>query len=505
MSGLWGFMVGGDLVGSLIGGKLQVLSVLGEGAVGLVYLAEHAVLERLFAVKVIKPNLQGDRVAVERFRREARAAARLEHPNIVSISDFGTLDDGRFYFVMEYVPGRGLDMEIHQTAMVVVKACRILAPIARALDYAHEQGVVHRDLKPENIILVEDDRKHVTPKILDFGLAKFLRDRISPITFKGQVFGTPEYMAPEQVAGEEVDHRVDIYALGAVTHELLTGKTPFQGGFVEQLTAHRRHPPPRPSDSLPGSDLPQALDDLVVRCLAKDPNDRYQRASDVADLFENVLSDMTEETTDQIVLNGQDEGADRSDQAVHELCRRKWSEEQDGLRPLYGFVADLRDQGYGEMGLTQLVTEMVLIEEDLFSRRAMDCALLRHRRWTENLARERVAMIRRAAADLRVERVRVSAQKMEHDEALSGLARTEDVLDRLDVAMATVERDRDREFEQIEKRLAEQRAAMEPLQLALARKVQALVAGLMSIRAEAAASGLDWSIVERAQSLFDRS
>ena len=497
-------MMGGDLVGSLIGGKLHVLSLLGEGAVGLVYLAEHKILERLFAVKVIKPNLQSDRVAVERFRREARAAARLEHPNIVSISDFGTLDDGRFFFVMEYVPGRGLDMEINRRPMEVVQACRILVPIAHALDYAHEQGVVHRDLKPENIILVEDDRQTVTPKILDFGLAKFLRDRISPITFKGQVFGTPEYMAPEQVAGEDVDHRVDIYALGAVTHEMLTGRTPFQGGFVEQLTAHRRRPPPRPSQSLPGAGLPRVLDDLVLKCLAKDPDERYQRAGDIARVFEEVLLDISEEATGKVVVDDRVDSFDLGEEDVRRLCHHRWSKEQEGLGALYGFVADLRDQGYGDAGLTNLVTETVLIEEDLFGKRAMDCALQRHRRWTEHLARERIAMIRRVAADLRVERVRVSRDDLERDDVSSGLARMEDMLDRLDSAMATVERDRDREYERIEQRLDEQRCVMAALSSTLSRKIQALVDALTVLRGKDDVSDLDWSIVERARSLFDQ-
>jgi hypothetical protein len=243
--------------------QLEILELIGQGGMGAVYKARQPSLERLVAVKVLPPEAGKDPAFAERFGREARALARLSHPNIVAVHDVGMAGEF-YYFVMEYVDGANLRQVLRSGGLRPEQALRIVPQICDALQYAHEEGLVHRDIKPENILLDKKGRV----KIADFGLAKLLGRDTADFTLTGsrQVMGTLYYMAPEQVERPlEVDHRADIYSLGVVFYEMLTGQLPV-GRF------------PMPSEKA-GTDA--FLDEVVLRALEREPERRYQHASDV--------------------------------------------------------------------------------------------------------------------------------------------------------------------------------------------------------------------------------
>jgi tRNA A-37 threonylcarbamoyl transferase component Bud32 len=242
--------------------QLEILELLGQGGMGAVYKARQTKLDRIVAVKVLPPEWGKDPAFAERFSREAKALAKLTHPNIVAVYDFGE-SDGLFYLTMEYIDGVNLRQLYQERRLTPAEALAIIPQICDALQYAHEEGVVHRDIKPENILV---DRKGRV-KIADFGLAKLL-DRPAAFTLTGsqQVMGTPHYMAPEQIEKpREVDHRADIYSLGVVFYEMLTGELPL-GRFAP------------PSEK---AAVDVRLDEVVLRALEREPQRRYQHASDV--------------------------------------------------------------------------------------------------------------------------------------------------------------------------------------------------------------------------------
>ncbi len=248
-------------------GGLEFLSLVGQGGMGAVYRARQVDLDRIVAVKILPESLANDPTFVERFRREARALARLDHPNIVRVFGSG-VSDGLCYIIMEYIEGVTLRDAIHQKSIDPRAAMRIVPQICAALEFAHAAGVVHRDIKPENILLGRGG----TLKVADFGLAKLTGadGNETMLTLTGATMGTMRYMAPEQFDGVEADHRADIYALGVVFYEMLTGRVPM-GHF------------PPPSDT-PGVD--PRIDQVVMRTLRPEPSDRYQAISDVqSDLF----------------------------------------------------------------------------------------------------------------------------------------------------------------------------------------------------------------------------
>jgi tRNA A-37 threonylcarbamoyl transferase component Bud32 len=280
-------------LGTLLGGRYRIDSLLGAGAMGAVYLARHEVLLREFAVKVLRRDLAEDPRIARRFQREARAASRVQHPNIVYISDFGTTEDGSLFLVMEYIPGQDLRQELRQcTALEPPRALRILIQLADALDCAHRAGVVHRDLKPENLIIGVHRGKRDHLKVLDFGMAKILEPSGPPglqITGRGEVHGTPEYMSPEQIEGREVGPASDVYTMGVVAYELLTGVPPYSGVRMEVLLSHCNTPPVPPSVRRPQALLLPAFDAIVGRCLAKKPEERYATAGEVKVALERLL------------------------------------------------------------------------------------------------------------------------------------------------------------------------------------------------------------------------
>jgi predicted Ser/Thr protein kinase len=251
--------------------QLEVLELLGRGGMGAVYKARQLQLDRLVALKILPVETGSDPAFAERFAREARALAKLNHPNIVGVHDFGRTAEGLFYFVMEYVDGINLRQTIQSGGMNPRQALAIVPQICDALEFAHNEGVVHRDIKPENILI--DKRGRV--KIADFGLAKLLGQEAADhgLTGTQQVMGTPRYMAPEQMEGAKaVDHRADIYSLGVVFYELLTGELPI-GRFA---------PPSMKAQ------IDVRLDEVVLRALEKEPERRYQHACEVKTGIENA-------------------------------------------------------------------------------------------------------------------------------------------------------------------------------------------------------------------------
>jgi eukaryotic-like serine/threonine-protein kinase len=264
-----------DLVGTIVNERYRVVELIGEGGMGKVYLAEHIEIGKRVAIKALHPSYSRMPELVERFRREARAASKIGHPNIVDVTDSGTTDDGSVYFVMEYLEGVELGSVIERDrAIDVSRALRIATQICRALSAAHSVGVIHRDLKPENVFLITRDNTSDFVKVLDFGIAKTAEAEAQSkqrLTSPGMAMGTPEYMAPEQAAGRPADARCDIYSLAAILYEMLTGEPPYRGdNFMEILTKKATIDPVPPHELRP--ELPEAVSKLVLSAMARNPD-----------------------------------------------------------------------------------------------------------------------------------------------------------------------------------------------------------------------------------------
>jgi tRNA A-37 threonylcarbamoyl transferase component Bud32 len=274
------------VVGRELDGRYRILAKLGEGAMGEVYLVEHIGLGRKEALKILRSSMDDSPSLVTRFRREARATNRLQHPNIVAVYDFGRLPDGRFYITTEYAEGDNLDVILRESGVLPpARALTILTQLSGAIDHAHSRGVIHRDLKPANLIIGQSRGQTDLIKVLDFGVAKIIApDYAEAIvaTGQGEVFGTPAYMAPEQIGAKGNDPRIDIYAFGCIAFEVLTGNPPFSGRTLQVLNAHINAPPPRPSLKRPQAEIPELLDHLILRCLEKDPGRRPQTGAEIA-------------------------------------------------------------------------------------------------------------------------------------------------------------------------------------------------------------------------------
>jgi len=263
---------------------------------GVVFSARHSVIERPLAIKVLKREAMRDTATIRRFIQEAKAASRIGHPNIVDVTDFGTTPDGMTYSVMEFVPGQTLGTAIRLGApFAPVRAIRITAQIARALAAAHDKGIVHRDLKPENVFLLDRDGRPDFVKIVDFGIAKVTpppgKTNEPRLTRAGSVFGTPEYMAPEQAAGRsDTDGRVDIYALGVIFYEMICGRVPHRGdSMVRTLAMQMLDPIEPPSKVRPDLAIAPELEAVVMHALAKKREQRYQTMGALLEALEAVL------------------------------------------------------------------------------------------------------------------------------------------------------------------------------------------------------------------------
>ena len=274
------------MVGTQVG-AYRILSKLGEGGMGSVYVAEHTLLKRKVAIKVLLKELTSDPSIARRFMNEARATSQIAHPGIVQIWDFGQQEDGTAYILMELLEGQTLRERIARRGRYELdQALALVRQIAEALGAAHAHKIVHRDLKPENIFLVADRAAPfgVQPKILDFGIAKILDPSVdAPQTRAGSIIGTPLYMSPEQcMATPGIDHRADLYALGAIFFLLLCGRPPFdKGNFGDLLAAHVNQPPPRPGSLV--TSLPPWIDQVVLRLLAKAREERFQSTEELVD------------------------------------------------------------------------------------------------------------------------------------------------------------------------------------------------------------------------------
>lgn len=257
-----------NLVGQTLG-RYHIVEQLGEGGMAIVYKAFDTRLERAVALKVIRTERMDDSQFLGRFEREARALAKLTHPNIVHINDYGE-HDGLPYLVMDFIPGGTLKEKIG-APIPWAEAAWFLAPVAGALDYAHKQGIIHRDIKPSNILVTDSGQ----PMLTDFGIAKMLQDdKSGNLTTSGIGMGTPEYMSPEQVMGSPVDVRTDIYSLGIVFYEMVTGRTPYKADTPMAIAIKLVNDPlPRPRQYVPG--LPPQAEQVIFKALAKQVDDRY--------------------------------------------------------------------------------------------------------------------------------------------------------------------------------------------------------------------------------------
>ena len=277
------------LIGHKIDGKYQLIARLGEGGMSVVYRAQRLHIGDDVAVKILTGKFVKDDAALARFRREARAAAMLRHPNVITIHDFGETDDvhAPAYIVMEFVKGTPLrELLRSENHFSVERGVRLMRGICAGVGSAHRQGVVHRDLKPENILVVapEDDFEVESVRVVDFGLAKLLAD--AGATATGAVVGTPFYMSPEQCLGEPLDARSDVYSLGAMFYEMLSGQRPFEAATVSGvINRHLQEPPPPFAESL---GIPRRVSLGIMHALAKEPDDRPQTATELARLMQLV-------------------------------------------------------------------------------------------------------------------------------------------------------------------------------------------------------------------------
>jgi predicted Ser/Thr protein kinase len=272
------------VVGELIAGRYELQELVGSGGMSNVFRAYDRLLERSVAIKILHEQFGRDDDYVERFRREARSVAQLAHPNIVTVIDRGE-EDGRQYIVFEYIEGDNLKALVSNGPLPVDEALDYGLQVARALDFAHKRGLVHRDVKPQNVLLTEEGQAKVT----DFGIARSLD--VQGVTQTGTVLGTSDYIAPEQARGDEVDQKTDIYSLGTVLYELLTGEVPYEGdNFVAVAMQHLNAPVPSVLERRP--DAPIRLDLAVQRAMAKQPADRFQSMDELVEELERCVAEV---------------------------------------------------------------------------------------------------------------------------------------------------------------------------------------------------------------------
>ncbi|MBN2717539.1 MAG: serine/threonine protein kinase [Deltaproteobacteria bacterium] len=285
-----------ELIGKEILGQFRIVEKIGRGGMGAVYKAEQPAMDRVVAIKILHEKLAGRKDLVSRFRREARAMSRLSHPNTVRVFLYGQLENtGQLYIAMEYLNGLDLAKNTRvEGPMDPQRAAKIMIQVLGALEEAHDVGVIHRDLKPENILLTCQGGIEDTPKVLDFGLAKVQDQKMRPgsmvLTRQGMVFGTPEFMSPEQARGEELDARSDIYSVGIILYEMLTGRLPFPRCKPMEYITHQINTPPIPvTERRPELNIPKELDAIIGKALEKDRNNRYQSAAEFAQALQVLL------------------------------------------------------------------------------------------------------------------------------------------------------------------------------------------------------------------------
>ena len=283
------------LLGRVINDRFRVIAMVAKGGMGKVYRAEQAPLGREVALKVLNPNYNGDQDPEfhKRFFLEASICSKLTHPNTVTIFDYGRTDDDVYFIAMEMLEGRTLHRALREHGpFPAPRALHVARQIARSLREAHGMGVIHRDLKPANVYLVKHGDEADFVKVLDFGLVKNVTDTAEDLTQTGLFMGSPKYMAPEQIRGEKTDARSDIYSLGVMLYEMLTGKVPFdRQSSVNILMAHVHEPPPPFATTNPGGEVPAALEAVVMKALAKEADDRFSSMDDLLVAMKNVTTE----------------------------------------------------------------------------------------------------------------------------------------------------------------------------------------------------------------------
>jgi serine/threonine protein kinase len=276
--------------GATLAGRYRVIARLGRGGMSSVYLARHLMIDRLAAVKVLRSDLSRDPVHRDRFLREARAVNRIQHENVIDITDYGETSEGLVYLVMEYVPGESLLAAIARGPLALRRALDIARQIASGLARAHQMEVIHRDLKPDNVLLIPRDDRRDQVKLLDFGIAKML-DQPS-LTLSNKVFGTPGYIAPEYATGGAITPRTDLYSLGVVLYEMVTGALPFDVEHLgELMLKHVMEPPVPPRARVPS--IPEPIERLVLRCLEKQPERRFQNAHELIEHIDALRRELS--------------------------------------------------------------------------------------------------------------------------------------------------------------------------------------------------------------------
>lgn len=434
-----------SLIGTLFVGRFRIEKLIGVGGIGVVYLGTHEVLQRKFAIKVIRKNLLSDLSVASRFRREARAASRIDHPHLTYVFDYGHSPEGLPYLAMEHVEGPSLEDELSRIQpFPISRGLHILVQIAEALSAAHANLVVHRDLKPSNIVLTTQEGRTDFVKILDFGLAKIIGTPTTGISSREEeLIGTPIYMSPEQCRGEEIDHRSDIYSLGVLAFEMLTGELPFQGTVMSVLTAHVHDTPPVPSGTTGRTDFPGQMDRIILRCLEKSPEDRYQHAvdllTDIQPLYqiyrdaepisrppsvalprglerirkeENLALAATMAASTQAPPEVEDPRRSEAywDDATDEDSKCKEHSLQRHTRALEDLAFAVRDLGLGSMEISHVLAQKVEAEELRYEIASSIALLEADLAEIANVARERESRLRQALSQLEHERSMLARQ-----------------------------------------------------------------------------------------------
>ncbi|MBK6692104.1 MAG: serine/threonine protein kinase [Myxococcales bacterium] len=278
----------------ILNGQFKILQKIGSGGMGAVYKASQPEMNRMVAVKILHPKLTNRQDLASRFRREARAMSHLSHPNTARVFLYGELEDGSLYIVMEYLEGKNLNQTVRaEGPLSMDRALPILIQTCGALEEAHRAGIIHRDLKPENIFLCQQGGLRDFAKVLDFGLAKVTEREMRPgsviLTQEGMVFGTPEFMSPEQAQGKTLTPASDIYSLAVILFEVLTGKLPFDAKTaMDFLQLHVMGTPIALSQRVPGRTFPPLLDQIMARALAKKPEERFASAAEFGEALSAV-------------------------------------------------------------------------------------------------------------------------------------------------------------------------------------------------------------------------
>ncbi len=428
----------GTVIGTILDGRYRILRLLGSGGMGEVYLGEHLELGRHEAIKILKSKLARDRDHLARFRREARATNRVQHENIVSFYDFGRLEDGRLYLTMEFADGPNLDVVLEREGRLEKgRAVSILRQLCLAVDFAHSKGVIHRDLKPQNLVLVQPPGRPDTLKVLDFGVAKITAEgylESVAITKEGQLFGTPAYIAPEQIRGVTDDPRTDLYAIGCIAYALLTGETPFVGRPMAVIEAHVSDQPEPPSRRCVEAEIPGQLDRIVLGCLEKNPDLRVQSGAELAELFASLRLDGKATVAVQ-GLGHETLSGFAGDATIRGLPSHLAPSDDDGrstdvfasrydvqLRRVTKALAEsICDQGCSDPMLLVLLAEVSQLEQELEALKDQLAYLVRSDQLVSQKGREREASLRFALGELKFERSSVG-KNAEMDAAIEVLS-----------------------------------------------------------------------------------